>query len=63
MGSIAKGWYVTFVGLAGDNPLEISRVTELGVREAFNFLAYKKDALRAAENESKEMAQKYNKVR
>ena len=40
---IAKAWYNILVDLAGENVLNIKGVTELGIREALNFMATRKE--------------------
>lgn len=52
---VAKSWYKIIVDLAGDNPLNIGPVTELGVKEALNFMALRKErALEEAEKQRKQ---------
>ena len=40
---VAKGWYNILVDLAGDNVLNIERVTELKIKQALNFMATRKE--------------------
>lgn len=40
---IAKGWYKILVDLASDDVLKIEAVTKLGIREALNFMALRKE--------------------
>ena len=48
----ALSWYDTLISLADENPLELSRATRLGVREAFNFLVWKYNQVRRTEQAS-----------
>lgn len=52
----AKSWYRVLVDLANDDPLKVGPVTELGIREAFNFMALRKE--RALEERERQLKQK-----
>ncbi len=52
----AKAWYRILVELANDDPLKIGPVTELGIREALNFMALRKE--KALEERAQQLKQK-----
>jgi hypothetical protein len=52
----AKGWYKVLVELSNDDPLKVGPVTELGYREAFNFMALRKE--KALEEKERQLKQK-----
>lgn len=53
---LARSWYRVIVGLAGDNVLNIDKVTEEPLKKILNFMALQKE--RALEEEQKRLEQK-----
>jgi hypothetical protein len=53
---LARSWYRVIVGLAGDNLLNIDKVTEEPLKKVLNFMALQKE--RALEEEQKRLEQK-----
>ena len=46
---VARNWYATFITLAGQDPLKIEEATNLNIRAAFNWLAWKTDQIKKQE--------------
>lgn len=57
---IAKSWYNIIVDLAGDNVLNIEAVTNLGIKEAFNFMATRKEKQLAEIQKTKQRQRQYD---
>jgi hypothetical protein len=53
---LARSWYRVIVGLAGDNVLNIDKVTEEPLKKILNFMALQKE--RALEEQQKQLEQK-----
>lgn len=60
---VARSWYRVIVNLAGENLLEIDRVTEEPVKKAFNFMAYQKERVLEAEEKQRQQRRKYDLLR
>lgn len=57
---VARSWYRVIVTLAGDNLLEIDRVTEEPLKKALNFMAYQKERVLEAEEKQRQQRRKYD---
>lgn len=57
---VAKAWYNILVELSNDNVLHINKVTELGVREALNFMAIRKEKQLAEQRAAKQRQRQYD---
>lgn len=57
---IAKAWYNIMVDLSGDNILNIEAITELGVKEVFNFMATRKEKQLAELQQTKQRQRQYD---
>jgi hypothetical protein len=57
---VAKAWYNVLVEMSNDNVLNINKVTELGVREALNFMAIRKEKQLAEARAAKQRQRQYD---
>jgi len=60
---VARSWYKVIVTLAGDNLLEIDRVTEEPLKKALNFMAYQKERVLEAMEKQRQDRRKYDLLR
>jgi hypothetical protein len=57
---IAKGWYRTIVGLAGDDILNIDGVVEQGVLKVLNFMALQKEKQQEEQERLRQQKRQYD---
>ena len=57
---VASEWYRVIVELANDDVLKIKEITELGVKEVFNFMAVRKEKQLAELKKAKQQKQQYD---
>ena len=57
---IAKAWYNILIDLAGENVLNINKVTELGVKQCLNFMASRKEKQLAEIAAAKQRQRQYD---
>ena len=60
---VARSWYRVIVTLAGDDLLNIDKVTDEPLRKALNFMSYQKERVLEAQQKQRESNRKYDLLR